>query len=117
MVKKSSADTPVIVNAADLLASPDETMRSYCDAVGIVYEPHMTTWNQKDFPDRVPTVDVWTPFRKTIMNSSGFIRTPPEEQKPVPIAELSKKALEFIDICRPIYNEMASNCIKPMPIK
>ena len=38
--------SPVIVDADDLLESPEEMMKKYCSATGLVYEENMTTWER-----------------------------------------------------------------------
>ena len=46
-VKEKKGINPIVVNAIDLQTHPDETMKSYCDTVGIQFDPKMTLWKKK----------------------------------------------------------------------
>ncbi|KAK3739258.1 hypothetical protein QZH41_000259, partial [Actinostola sp. cb2023] len=60
---------PVVIDADDLLDDPDGMMKKYCEAVGISYEPHMTTW-------QAGMMDGWTgwlkPWVTAVSQSTGF---------------------------------------------
>ena len=109
LVKEHLGRPPVVINAADLQAYPDELMKNYCDTVGIRYEPHMTTWE----PCPVPGPDIWVEYHRELKASSGFIRIKPEDQKPVPLEQLPKEVVQCIDECCPSYEAMLGACIKP----
>ena len=109
LVKERLGRPPVVIDATDLQAYPDEMMKKYCDSIGIQYEPHMTTWE----PCPTPGLDIWAEFHTKIKASSGFIRIKPEEQKPVPLDQLPKEVVQCIDECRPSYEAMLGACIKP----
>ena len=109
LVKNRIGRPPIVIDAADLQAYPEEMMRSYCDNVGIRYEPRMTTWE----PCPVPGPDIWAEYHRTLKASSGFIRIKPEEQKPVPLDQLPEDVVQCIDDCRPSYEAMLGACIKP----
>jgi len=109
LAKEHLGRPPVVINAADLQAYPDELMKKYCNTVGIQYEPHMTTWE----PCPTPGLHVWAEYHKVVKASSGFIQVKPEEQKPVPLEQLPKEVVQCIDECRPSYEAMLGACIKP----
>ena len=46
-IKTKKGTSPVVINAIDLQTHPDETMKSYCEAVGIQFDPNMTTWERE----------------------------------------------------------------------
>ena len=60
---------PVVVDAADLLKFPNDFMQSYCEAVGLKYEKHMTAWQPGPVADRGPC----TAWHDEVMKSSGFL--------------------------------------------
>ena len=74
-VKENLDPNPVVVEADDLIGSPKEIMKAYCDGVGIKYEEGMTSWKALgEVPE--PWQDVWVQaWRKGALNSSGFIKT------------------------------------------
>ncbi|KAL9987287.1 hypothetical protein ACROYT_G001569 [Oculina patagonica] len=45
---------PIVVDADDLLKFPNEIMQSYCEAVGLQFEEHMTSWKPGPAADWVP---------------------------------------------------------------
>ena len=103
---------PIVVDAADLQAHPDETMKSYCEAVGINYEPSMTTWKPLSAASELGARE--RPYwYDAALQSSGFKKTDPRDQKPVPLDQLPKDFVDYIDKCRPLYEEMRAVKINP----
>jgi len=103
--------SPVVVDASDLLDQPDETMKSYCDAVGITYESHMTTWK----PGPLKMLDHWPAgWFDTLSASSGFIKRSKKSshRKSQPIyPDEVKKAIEE---ATPHYMYLASKKFQPV---
>ena len=55
--------------------------------MGILFDPNMTSWEQ-DFTSPF-TYKIWKDeWYVEIIQTSGFIKIKPEEQKPVPLDEL-----------------------------
>ena len=50
-VVKEFDSSPVIIDADDLLESPEEMMKKYCEATGLIYEENMTTWEAGSAPE------------------------------------------------------------------
>ena len=50
-VKENLDPSPVVVDADDLIESPKEIMKAYCDGVGINYEEGMTSWKAGEVPE------------------------------------------------------------------
>jgi len=114
-IKEKRGAAPVVVDATDLQAHPDETMKSYCEAVGILFDPNMTSWDQ-GFSDPF-AYSFWEQhWFSTIKQSTGFIKTKPEEQKPAPLHELPSQLLKWIEETRVQYTEMRKDRIKPLPL-
>ena len=108
MLKKGAC--PVVVDAIDLQTHPDETMKSYCETVGIQFDPNMTTWEKGSIETRYK---LWSAvWHSTVNQSTGFIKIKPEEQKPVPLHELPQDIIKYIDESRFCYEEMKKACLK-----
>lgn len=69
-IVKELKTTPVIIDAEDLLASPEEMMKKYCEATELPYQENMTTWEPRD----VPEWDLWDGWHDAVLKSSGFVR-------------------------------------------
>ena len=61
---------PVIIDADDLLDSPEEMMQIYCEAAGLPYQENMTSWE----PKAVPEWDIWDGWHDAVLKSSGLIQ-------------------------------------------
>lgn len=102
---------PVVVDADDLLDHPDETMKSYCDAMGITYESHMTTWE----PGPVPDWDTWSGWHENALKSSGFTpRSTKRPHKSKDTLEVPDEVLKVVEESRYYYEYLASRKILPM---
>ena len=110
-VKERKGTEPVVIDAIDLQTYPDETMKSYCEAVGIQFDPNMTTWEPGSF--RIPYAP-WSAWCNTVFQSSGFIKIKPEQQVLVPLNDLPSEVVKCIDESRIHYEEMQKACIKPL---
>ncbi|CAD7696554.1 unnamed protein product [Ostreobium quekettii] len=97
-VKDRSAGAPVVIDADDLQSAPEETMRSYCDAVGIGYKEGMTRWE----PGPVPG-SIWEGWHEEVEKSSGIIRVDAAARKAVPTGDLPPEVLRCIEACMPHY--------------
>lgn len=110
-VKEKTGYSPVVVDAIDLQTHPDETMKCYCEAVGIQFDPNMTKWEKGSSEDRYK---IWSPvWYSTVDQSTGFIKTKLEDLKPVPLNELPQAVIKCIDESQFYYNEMRKFCLKP----
>ncbi|XP_065897382.1 uncharacterized protein [Dysidea avara] len=111
-IKEKQGTTPVIVDAADLQTHPDETMRSFCKAVGICFDSNMMSWEPAPFHGHY---NVWkADWHQQVSQSTGFIKTKPGEQKPVPLYEMPSDVVKCIEDSRVYYTEMRKDCIKPL---
>jgi len=110
-VKEKKGINPIVVNAIDLQTHPDETMKSYCDTVGIQFDPKMTSWKKERTQNRY---HLWSSvWNSTVDQSTGFIKIKPEEQKPVPLHELPGDVIKYIDESRFYYDQMKKVCMRP----
>lgn len=58
----------IVVDADTLLARPEETLRAYCQAVGLLFEPRMMSWE----PGPVDAWKTWAGWHDDAARSSGF---------------------------------------------
>lgn len=69
---------PVVIDAADLVASPAAIVRAYCERVGITFLPQALTWSPEDRPE-------WTlssRWHAEAAASTGFAPAPATESDP-----------------------------------
>jgi len=100
---------PVVVDCEDLLAFPDETMKAYCDAVGLQYKPGMTSWQ----PGPQPDWDIWNGWHDDALQSSGFQRTTPTDHRRGEQLELSAEVKQLADQAMPLYLSLYDKRIRP----
>lgn len=109
LVKRNSLTPPIVIDAYNLQAHPAETMKQYCNGIGIQFESHMTSWK----PGPIPGVGkCWQEWLSGVVTSTGFIQVDYSKQKAVPLDEMSKEVLDCIKFCQPFYEEMLADCYK-----
>ena len=75
LVKQRLDPTPVVIDADDLLESPKQIMKAYCDGVGITFEEHMTSWKAGESAQAWKNSDWNHAWCKRAINSNGFIKS------------------------------------------
>ena len=103
-----------MIDAVGLQARPEKIMKSYCDAMGIKFDSKILSWEPGHFVPRYKnwsSQNVW--LHSTVLQSSGFIKTNPMDQKPIPINDLPREVQEHIEDSRFYYNELRRVCLKP----
>ena len=85
-VVKELDSSPVIIDADDLLESPEEMMKIYCEATGLVYEKNMTSWEPGAV---IPEWEIWDGWHDAVLNSTGLLQKNKSQAKPM---KLEKKA-------------------------
>lgn len=110
-IREKKGATPIVIDARDLQTHPDETIKLYCDAINIQFDPKMTSWEPGPCPGQY---EPWISFNTVINQSSGFIKSNPEQQEPVPLDELPTEVVKHIDANRLQYKEMQQVCISPI---
>ena len=103
-VKDNLDANPVVVDADDLLESPKQIMKEYCDRVGIKYEEHMTTWKPGEIIQAWQ--DVWVAWRRGALNSSGFIKSDTSSSKPE--IEYPSDVVKAMEDSQAFYDKMFS---------
>jgi len=108
-IKEKKGLAPITVDAADLQTHPDETMSSYCEAVGIEFNPRMTSWDPGPCPSHYKIFSQWN---STVDQSTGFIKVKREELPPVSLHGLPNEVLGAIEKSKIYYQEMKKYCIR-----
>ena len=104
-------DAPLLViDADDLLSAPDEMMEAYCSAVGIRYNPGMTSWEPGMIHDWSIANEGWTDlWSSSTAATSGFIRhdsVGEQDMTPVIPSDLPEEVAACIRESWPLYQEM-----------
>ena len=72
-VKEKFDPNPMVIDADDLLSSPKEMMKAYCEGVGIQYEDHMTSWKAGEVP-KAWEGEMGVAWMYQAIHSDGFIK-------------------------------------------
>ena len=103
-VERTTGRAPPVVDAADLLAAPEATLRVLCTALGIAFSERMLAWPLGPRP----TDGVWAKhWYERVERSTGF--------EPVEAAEAPRLAgrLAGLDArCRPLYERLHAHRLR-----
>lgn len=99
-VREETGRVPPVVDALDVLADPERTLRRLCEAVGVPFDPAMLSWE----PGPRPTDGVWAPhWYASVERSTGF-GPPRERTEPVP-----ERYRAVYDTCLGHYERLAAH--------
>ena len=88
-----------MVDASDVLADPEGTLRPLCSALGITWDPAMLAWP----PGRRETDGPWAPhWYQAVEASTGFGAPDP------PPTNLPDEAKRVVERCMPYYERLAA---------
>jgi len=88
---------PIIIDAADLLANPEGTLRVFCDSVGIPFTPSMLSWEKNQIED----LEYAKTFHTDVQNSTGFAEIKhPDQELPDFIQDMIATNLPIYDWLR-----------------
>ena len=108
-VKQHIHEEPVVVDADDLLEFPNETMQSYCQAVGLKYEEGMTSWE----PGCLPEWQYSFGWYEDVMKSTGFIsKSQLKKVEVVSDQDLPEEVTALINKCMPHYEALKAKRIR-----
>lgn len=84
---------PPVVDADDILANPEKTLKQLCDGLGIAFDPAMLSW--KAGPK--PFDGVWAPhWYNSVWASTGFAEAPKEPVSlPPALQKIAEAALPY----------------------
>jgi hypothetical protein len=90
-----------VVDAGDVLARPEPTLRALCAALGVGFDPAMLSWA----PGPRPEDGVWAPhWYDSVWRSTGF-----RPAATTAAAELPGRLAPLLARCRPLYEELAEH--------
>jgi hypothetical protein len=91
MVADRLGAAPPVIDARDVLSSPDTVLRALCGALGVPFDPAMLSWP----PGRRDTDGVWAPhWYAAVEESTGFGPPPPPSPPlPAPLARVAEAAM------------------------
>ncbi|XP_070577880.1 uncharacterized protein [Ptychodera flava] len=103
-IRDAKGQTPVIIDADDLLADPAGIMRKYCEAVGFEFRESMLHWESG-------TLEAWSweeIWYRTVSTSKGFLK--PSElgssQSDDNLSDFPEKVQESVRDSQVCYEEM-----------
>lgn len=93
-----------VIDARDVLKSPEPALRALCTALGVAYDPAMTSW-----PAGPHDSDgVWAKhWYDSVWSSTGFAPYIPNDEP------LAVRLLPLLDRCRPYYDALAAHRLQP----
>jgi hypothetical protein len=107
-VADASGVPPVVIDAADLIATPEETVRAYCDAVGIPFVPEALAWR----PGMRQAWERTSRWHEMASRTTGFVRTEP----PGPEAVAANPALAgYLAYHLPHYERLRAAALRIPP--
>ena len=99
-----NGEDPAVVDAADLTADPEGTIRAYCEKLGVEFMPEALSWE----PGEVPGWEMWKEWHEEAQESTGIKSQPLEDETEVPAG------LEDIyERCLPYYEELYERRLRP----
>jgi len=103
-VERTTGRAPPVVDAADLLAAPEATLRALCAALGVSFSERMLSWP----PGPRPTDGVWAKhWYQRVEASTGFERAEVAE-----LPRLSGRLAELDARCRPLYERLSAHRLR-----
>jgi hypothetical protein len=104
-VERKTGRAAPVVDAADLLAAPEPTLRALCTALGIPFSERMLCWP----PGSRPTDGVWARhWYERVERSTGF-----EAPEPSETPRLVGRLAELESRCRPLYERLHAHRLRP----
>ena len=102
-VKGTEGETPVVIDADDLVRSPEATIRAYCETVGIAFLPEALSW-KPELPAEL-SANWWegTNWHPHLEKSRGFKEGSNPNYVAVDENEHLKRSYEF---CLPFYQKL-----------
>ena len=102
-----------VLDADDLITSPQETLQKFCQTVGLPFSDKLLTW---DWTDKIPgncmmSQAVWEDHKlfgwyDTCLNSTGFIKPKEQLEKTVGEAEMTPEFKNMVVEALPYYEAL-----------
>ena len=102
-VAARTGGAPPVIDAHDVRADPENTLRRLCDRLGLAFDPAMLRWE----PGPRPEDGAWGPhWYESLWRSTGF--APPEDAPP---PDLPSELQELADAARPSYEMLRAHAL------
>jgi hypothetical protein len=98
---------PPVLDAAELLRSPEAMLRRLCDALGVPFTDRMLWWP----PGRRATDGVWAKYWYDRVEASGGFE-PPGSRNDAGPRDLSPRLAEIEAQCRPLYEKLRAHRLR-----
>jgi hypothetical protein len=115
IARDATGRMPPIIDAADLVAAPAETVAAYCRAVDIPFRPEALTWEARERPE----LNWWEggSWHGTVSASTGFTTRPrTDEAADAAAIERVPTLREACAHCAPLYRELYEHRLRPLPL-
>ncbi|MFE0256800.1 hypothetical protein [Streptomyces sp. NPDC059010] len=105
-VRELTGVPPLVLNASDLAARPQETIAAYCEAIGVPFLPQALAWSAGERPEWT----TWSGWHTDVSASSG-IGAPPRKYR-FGYADMPHLR-DFVRHCRPFYEHLDQFRLRP----
>lgn len=105
-VQAATGNTPVVIDSDDLLDRPVETVRAYCEAVGIPFVPEALTWE----PGMRSEWQSTSKWHQSTSRTAGFAR---RSDGSAEIVEANPVLRAYRDHHMPYYEKLRAAALRP----
>lgn len=108
LVTEELGQQPIVVEASDFQHDPEGSLRKYCRAVGIDFDPGMLSWEAKEhqtWDKELMTDEAWTKWQATL-NKSTSILPPPRT-----IPDIPARYRKLLKSARAVYDEISAHAL------
>ncbi|XP_072037026.1 uncharacterized protein [Amphiura filiformis] len=117
-ITNTLGQTPIIIDADDLIEHPEKTLRAYCQAIGLPYTPSMMQWNTfEDERDRWNYSKRLMFINKVIGRYDRAFSTSTLEkgtEKPIDLTEVTPEILHATESNVQYYEKLRERRIRPL---
>jgi hypothetical protein len=76
-VRSATGEVPLVIDGDDLVASPEATVRAYCERVGLEFKPEAMRWD----PGKQTTWQRTAQWHAEVAESSGLVAKAPKQRE------------------------------------
>ena len=114
-VEKELGESPVIVDADDVLAQPEATLRKYCRTLGLPFSKSLLSWEPGMprnwiFPKVLWEAEKSYNWFTTVLGSRGFKKG---LSQPISPEEVPPVVQELLEVSQPFYDKLHARRILP----
>ncbi|MEU3163920.1 sulfotransferase family protein [Streptosporangium sp. NPDC006930] len=99
-VRSATGEIPLVIDGDDLVASPEATVRAYCERVGLEFMPEAMCWD----PGQQANWQRTNRWHAEVAESSGLVAKAPERRETPDTNEHLRRVAEYH---QPFYDELA----------